>query len=68
MKHSPIYFADNFRTPTLVLAGDPDPDAEELYFALRARKVDSALVRLERPMRPSQVILEWEAALAWLAK
>jgi len=68
MKHSPIYFAGNFRTPTLVLASGPDPGAEELFFALQARKVDSALVRLERPMRPSQVILEWEATLAWLAK
>ena len=38
VKHSPIYFAGNFRTPTLVLASDPDPGAEELYFALQARK------------------------------
>jgi acylaminoacyl-peptidase len=44
VKHSPIYFAGNFRTPTLVLASDPDPGAEELYFARQARKVDSALV------------------------
>jgi acylaminoacyl-peptidase len=68
VKHSPIYFAGNFRTPTLVLASGPDPGAEVLFFALQARKVDSALVRLEHPMRPSQVILEWEATLAWLAK
>jgi hypothetical protein len=39
-----------------------------LYFALQARKIDSALVRLGKPPRPSQVILEWEATLAWLAK
>jgi acylaminoacyl-peptidase len=68
VKHSPIYFAGNFRTPTLVLADNPDPGAEELFFALQARKVDSALVRLEHPMRPSQVILEWDTTLAWLEK
>ncbi|MCX6629536.1 MAG: prolyl oligopeptidase family serine peptidase [Candidatus Solibacter sp.] len=68
VKHSPIYFAGNFRTPTLVIASDPDPGAEELYFALRARKVDSALLRLGQAARPSQVILEWEAMLGWLEK
>ncbi len=68
VKHSPVYFAANFRTPTLVLAGDPDPGAEELFFALQARKVDSALVRLGQAARPSQVILEWEAMLGWLEK
>ena len=68
VKHSPIYFAGNFRTPTLVLAGDADPGAEELFFALQARKVDSALVRLGAEGRPSRVILEWEAMLGWLEK
>jgi acylaminoacyl-peptidase len=68
VKHSPIYFAGNFRTPTLVLAGDADPGAEELYFALQSRKVDSALVRLGAEGRPSRVILEWEAMLGWLGK
>jgi acylaminoacyl-peptidase len=68
VQHSPVYFAGNFRTPTLVLAGDNDPGAEELYFALQARKVDSALVRLGEEERPSRVILEWEAMLGWLEK
>jgi acylaminoacyl-peptidase len=68
VKHSPVYFAGGFRTPTLLLAGDPDPGAEELFFALQARKVDSALVRLTQPARPSQVILAWEATLAWLER
>jgi dipeptidyl aminopeptidase/acylaminoacyl peptidase len=67
VKHSPVYFAGNFRTPTLVIAGDRDPGAEELYFALQARKVDSALVQLGAA-RPSQVILEWEATLGWLER
>ena len=68
VQHSPVYFAGNFRTPTLVLAGGTDPGAEELYFALQARKVDSALVRLGDEERPSRVILEWEAMLGWLKK
>jgi len=68
VQHSPVYFAGNFRTPTLVLAGDIDPGAEELYFALQARKVDSALLRLGDQGRPSRMILEWEAMLGWLEK
>jgi acylaminoacyl-peptidase len=67
VQHSPVYFAANFRTPTLVITGDRDPGAEELYFALQARKVDSALVHLGTA-RPSQVTLEWEATLGWLEK
>ncbi len=67
VKHSPVYFAGNFKTPTLVIASDRDPGAEELYFALQARKVDSALVHMGPP-RPSQVILEWEAMLGWLER
>jgi len=66
-KHSPVYFAGNFQTPTLLLAEDADPGAEELCFALQARRVDSALVRLG-PARPSRVTLEWEATLAWIGK
>jgi dipeptidyl aminopeptidase/acylaminoacyl peptidase len=68
VQHSPVYFAGNFRTPTLVLAGGTDPGAEELYFALQARKVDSAFVQLGEEGRPSRVILEWEAMLGWLEK
>ncbi|MBZ5725164.1 MAG: prolyl oligopeptidase family serine peptidase [Acidobacteriia bacterium] len=66
--HSPIFFAQNFRTPTLVLAGDPDPESEELYFALRERKVETALVRLPGAGKPSRRILELETILGWLGK
>jgi acylaminoacyl-peptidase len=67
-KHSPIFFAQNFKTPTLVLAGDPDPGSDELYFALRARNVDSALVRMGASKKPSEWILELDTILAWLAR
>jgi dipeptidyl aminopeptidase/acylaminoacyl peptidase len=68
VKHSPIYFAQNFKTPTLVLAGDPDPQADELYFALRARQVDCALVRIADQAKPSALPLELEATMAWLKR
>jgi acylaminoacyl-peptidase len=68
VKRSPITFAGSFRTPTLVMARAADPAAEELYFALQARKVDSALLRFDGEGRPSRTVLEWDATLAWLAR
>jgi acylaminoacyl-peptidase len=66
VKHSPIYFAQNWKTPTLVLAGDPDPQSDELYLALQQRKVDSVMVRMADWEKPSARVLELETALAWL--
>jgi acylaminoacyl-peptidase len=66
VRHSPIYFAQNWKTPTLVLAGDPDPQAEEFYSALQQRKVDSAMVRIPDAGKPAGRILEIESILAWL--
>jgi acylaminoacyl-peptidase len=68
VKHSPIYFAGNFKTPTLVLAGDPDPQSDELYFALRARHVECALVRIADDPKASVLAIEMEATLAWLKR
>jgi len=62
-KRSPIYFAENFRTPTLVLAGEADAQSEMLYRALRSRGVEAALARTGR-----DPALELELVLAWLAK
>jgi acylaminoacyl-peptidase len=66
VKHSPVYFAGNFKTPTLVI-GD-GPEAEEMEFALQTRKVDSALVRLPAVGGPSVSVLALEAELAWLGR
>ena len=66
-QHSPLYFAAGFRTPTLILAGDPDPESEELYFALQQKKVESALVRLPEG-KPSAGVLELKTILAWLGR
>jgi dipeptidyl aminopeptidase/acylaminoacyl peptidase len=66
--HSPLYFAQNWKTPTLVLAADPDPQADEFYSALQQRKVNSALVRIPNAGSPAARILELDTILAWLEK
>jgi dipeptidyl aminopeptidase/acylaminoacyl peptidase len=66
VQHSPLFFARNFKTPTLVI-GD-DVQSRELYFALQARQVDSALVRLADDHKPSTQVLELESELAWLGR
>lgn len=63
IRHSPVYFAAAFHTPTLVLAGDGDSESEELYRALQARNVKSAMARLGDG--PADRVLALEAALAW---
>jgi len=67
-RRSPLYFAQNWKTPTLVLARDSDPQAEEFYSALRQRKVDSWMVRIPDSDKPSGSIAELETAAAWLKR
>jgi acylaminoacyl-peptidase len=66
-QRSPILFARNFKTPTLVIADPSDPQSDQLFAALQSRKVDSGLVRLPSPS-PSATALELEAILSWLAR
>jgi len=66
-KRSPLFYAQSFQTPTLVIAREPDPESEELYFALQARKVESELVRI-KGAGPSAAFLELEATTAWLGR
>jgi acylaminoacyl-peptidase len=66
VKHSPIYFALSWKTPTLVLAGNADPQSDEFYAALEERKVTSAMVRVPDWSKPSAEVVELEATLAWL--
>jgi acylaminoacyl-peptidase len=65
-RHSPIYFAQNWKTPTLVLADGFDPQSEELYSALRQRQVDAAMVRIPDASKPAGRVLELQTMLAWL--
>ncbi len=68
VKHSPIYFAGNFKTPTLVIAGERDAGSEQLMFALEARRVECKLLRLGDAARPSEQMAAWEAMEAWAAR
>ncbi len=79
MEHSPIFFAKNFKTPTMVITGEADlrtpmAESEELYFALKARKIDAVLVRIPdephgiRGLHPSHRIWKMEHVLAWISK
>jgi dipeptidyl aminopeptidase/acylaminoacyl peptidase len=68
VKRSPLFFAGNFRTPTLVVAPESDTEAAQLYAALDARKVDKAWVKLPAEPRPADRIAAMEAVLAWLAR
>lgn len=50
LKRSPIMYAGNIRTPTLIMTGDldmrtPMPQSEELYAALKLRGVPTTLLR-----------------------
>jgi len=66
VKHSPIYFAGNWKTPTLVLAGEHDAQSDEFYAALRLRKVNAAMVRFPNWDKPSARVLGLETTLAYL--
>jgi dipeptidyl aminopeptidase/acylaminoacyl peptidase len=79
LKQSPIFYAKNFRTPTMVLCGEEDlrtpiAESEELYFALKARKVPAVLVRIPKEPHgirgafPSHRIAKMEHILGWLEK
>ena len=65
VKRSPLFSAQNFRTPTLILAPEVDAQADQLYRALQARKVGVEFVRWEGE-RPSERVVELEAVLGWV--
>jgi acylaminoacyl-peptidase len=79
LEKSPIFYAANFKTPTMVLCGEEDlrtpiAESEELYFALKARKVPSVLVRIPKEPHgirgafPSHRIAKMEHILGWMEK
>jgi len=79
LKRSPIFYAKNFKTPTMVLTGEQDlrtpmAESEELYFALKAQKVEAVLVRIPdephgiRGQHPSHRIAKVEHILGWIGK
>ncbi len=63
---SPLYAAANFATPTLVIGSDAQ--SQELYFALQARKVESALLAPGPQGDPGGQASQLSAILAWLGR
>jgi dipeptidyl aminopeptidase/acylaminoacyl peptidase len=79
LEHSPVFFADHFKTPTMVITGEADyrtpmEQSEQLYFALKARKVPAVLVRIPdephgiRGTHPSHRVAKMEHVLGWIEK
>jgi acylaminoacyl-peptidase len=78
MDHSPVFFAKNFKTPTMVITGEADlrtpiAESEELYFALKSMHVPAVLIRVPEEshgirQRNSHYIAKIEHILAWMEK
>ena len=75
---SPLSLVANMKTPTLVVVGDEDyrtpvSEAEQLYAALKLRRVPTALVKVpgaphNMTNRPSQSAARAAAIIAWFDK
>jgi acylaminoacyl-peptidase len=65
---SPILFAQNFRTPTLVVDTLFASGARQLYDALQSRHIESALIAVPQPSVPSRRVLLMDALTAWLSR
>ncbi len=76
--HSPLFYAKNFKTPTMIITGEDDwrtPIAQsyELFRALKVRGVDTVLVRVPGEShgirkRPSHQVATVAHSIAWLDK
>lgn len=67
-ERSPITFADDFKTPTLVIGTGAGTGAAALHGTLEARHVATSLLTIAEPHRPSERIRRLDAVLDWLAK
>jgi dipeptidyl aminopeptidase/acylaminoacyl peptidase len=75
LKRSPIALAGNITTATMILTGEADhrtpmAESEQLYQALKLRKIDTALVRVpdashDIAARPSHQIAQVAYVLQW---
>ncbi|MEE9394002.1 MAG: S9 family peptidase [Planctomycetota bacterium] len=78
MKRSPISLVGNIQTPTMLLTGEQDwrtpiSESEQLYHALKLRKIDTALVRIPGAShsiasRPSRLIAKVAHILEWFRR
>jgi acylaminoacyl-peptidase len=75
MERSPISLVGNVSTPTMILTGEEDyrtpiAETEQLFGALKIRKVEAAMVRIPNSShdiagRPSNLIAKVSAILGW---
>lgn len=75
---SPLSLVGNITTPTMLLTGEQDfrtpiTESEQLYQALKMRKIDTAMVRIPDAShgiagRPSQLIAKVDNILAWFER
>lgn len=75
LKRSPISLAGKITTPTMIITGEVDhrtpiSESEQLYQALKLRKIDTALVRIpgasnDIAARPSHLIAHTAYGLEW---
>ncbi|MCV2883997.1 S9 family peptidase [Aestuariibacter sp. AA17] len=78
MKHSPISYVGNVKTPTMLLTGENDyrtpiSETEQYYQALKIQGVDTAMVRIPGAShgiykRPSHLMAKVEYILWWFEK
>lgn len=78
MKRSPITLVGNVSTPTMLLTGEQDhrtpmSETEQYYTALKLRKVETALVRIQDSghgiaNKPSNLINKVSYILAWFER
>lgn len=78
IKRSPIHYAGNVKTPTMLIVGDddhrtPTSEAEQFYQALQLRKVETAMLRIPGAShsihaRPSNMLSQVLNTLAWFEK
>jgi pimeloyl-ACP methyl ester carboxylesterase len=78
MRRSPVSYAGNVKTPTMVMTGEldyrtPSSDAEQFYAALQLRKVPSMMVRIPDAShdiagRPSNMMAKVAYVLGWFER
>ena len=78
MKRSPLTYAGNVKTPTMLMTGEvdyrtPSSDAEQFYEALKLRKVPSVMIRVpdashEISEKPSNMMAKVAYILGWFER
>jgi dipeptidyl aminopeptidase/acylaminoacyl peptidase len=78
IKHSPLFYAKNFKTPTMIITGDDDwrtpiAQSNEFFRALKLRGVDTVFVRVPGEPHglrryPSHRLAAMVHAMAWFDK